>query len=126
MLAIGGAAYYLLQQPAPRAQAQHDLQVVKDKASSLVGAAENKLEVDTRSLGQKARDFETNERNRAGSKLDPALGGVVQAGADAKNEVKSWFGAETEAEKAKRKAEEAAKDVKQEVRRLSGKSFVLI
>ncbi|KAK4053183.1 hypothetical protein OIV83_001918 [Microbotryomycetes sp. JL201] len=116
VLGLGGAAYYVMSEPAPRAQAKHDLEVVKDKASSLVHKAEDKLNVDTsKAYNSRLRDFETSERNRAGSKIDPALGKVVESAHDAKEEVKGWFGArESEAEKAKRKAKDAADDVKQE------------
>lgn len=116
-LLIGSASYYVLSDPAAKAQAKHDIEVVKGKAGSLVNKAEDKIDdltADKRSLGDKAHDKYVEQKNLAGSKPDQALAPVA-----------GWFGGnssskEDEAkrlyEKEKANVKQVGQDIKEEVR----------
>jgi hypothetical protein len=97
--ALGGAAYYVLSQPAAKEQLNHDVSVVKGKVED--------MKSDRRSLTEKAQDVSISQRNLAGSKADPYLEKAIGKAEDVKEEAKGWFGkGESAADAAKRKVEE--------------------
>lgn len=127
---IGGAAYYVLSEPAAKEQAKHDAAVVKDKVGGLLDKAEDKidnLKVDKRTLSDKAHDAYVSQKNLAGSKPDQAAMKVMDGVDHAKAATGGWFGRnETPDEQAKRlyeeeklKARKLGREVKSEVRHRS-------
>ena len=103
----GGAYWYLQNDPAAKAQLEHDVNKVKNKVDGKL----DDLKADRRTLGEKAHDTATSQRNLGGSKADPYIGSALAKGAelkeDAKAEAKGWFGrSESAADAASRKVEE--------------------